>query len=101
MERANSASDWLKRWWWALAVAALTILVAVAAIFARTGDKESARAMDRTAGALKEARDKVAFDLSVHETAMEERAVELEEIRAISDEEERLRRLADFANRPR
>ena len=39
--------------------------------------------------------------LEAHNAAMAAEKTELEEIKAIEDEEERLRRLADFANRKR
>lgn len=95
--RANSFWDWIRRWglWILLGLAALSFLV-IKLLPKPKSRKSILRSAEEGA---KEEKDKAKKKLEDHREMMESRVTELKDIKAIEDEEERLKRLADFANR--
>jgi len=96
--KANSASDFLKRWGLLIL---LGIAVAVGALcwlfpVSRKGKPQILKEAQDAAAALK---DRAATELKEHEHRMAARRKELEMIGTIKDEDDRLKALASFANR--
>lgn len=102
-ETKASLKDFLKRWWWAFAVAAIGLLIGLLAWASASGkaDRENAGAVAASKARLEQTRDKLTEDLADHVADMEGRREELDEIKAVEDGAERRRRLAEFANRRR
>lgn len=96
---ANGLQEWLKRYWlWILLIGAMVIF-ALTCLFPSTKDKTNI--LNETKEKAKKLKDELAQEHKVIAEEMEARTNELIEIKAISDEDERLKRLAEFANRRR
>lgn len=94
---ANGLQDWFKRYWlWILLLGALVIF-AVSCLFPKTSDKSNI--LNETKEKAKKLKDERAQEHKAIVEEMEGRINELIEIKAIKDEDERLKRLAEFANR--
>jgi len=102
-EGKASAADFMKRWWWAFALAGIGILIGLLAWASASGkaDRKNAGAVAAAKAGLEQTRDKLTEDLADHVAAMDDRREELDEIKAIDDGAERRRKLAEFANRRR
>jgi len=89
--------DWFKKWWLWILLAIGTVLFIITRLLPSNGEKPKLfqEAKDRA----KELKDKASADIERHRARMEERKKELKEIQSIEDEDERLKRLAEFANR--
>ena len=94
--RANTFWDFLKRWWlWILLILAGAVYLIVK-LLPRRSKRDLFVQAKQQAGELK---DQAAKKLDGLKTEMKARRTELTEIKRIDDEAERLKALADFANR--
>lgn len=95
--KANTAKHWFKRYGlWILIGLALIIFIISRIIPSPKGKPEILKKAKEEAAKAKDAATKA---LEEHNKAMAERKAELENIKAMSDEEARLQALADFANK--
>lgn len=95
--KANTASDWLKKWGlWILLGIALVIFIIAKFIPAPKSKDATLRQAKDEAERLK---NEVSKELEKHTKEMSNRKAELEQIKAIEDEDARLNALADFANK--
>lgn len=95
--KANTAGDWLKKWGLWILLGLAVALVVLAKLFPSNGSKP--KILQAAKDGAQKLKDAAEEKLDAHTAEMEKREEELEEIQAITDEEERLRRLAEFANR--
>jgi ABC-type multidrug transport system fused ATPase/permease subunit len=94
---ANPITAWLKRWGlWILLGLAVVLYLLTRLLPSPKGKPELVQEAKDGAAKLKEEAAKASDELA---KKMAENKKELEEIKAIADEKERLRRLAEFANR--
>ena len=95
---ANTWGDWLKRYWVWILVGVALLCVMFAALFP-TGDKGALKILKDAEDKAKKLKDEKEQELAEITKEMDARVDELMEIKAIEDEDERLKRLAEFANR--
>jgi flagellar biosynthesis/type III secretory pathway M-ring protein FliF/YscJ len=95
--KANRASDWLKRWglWILLGLALLLVVLA----WLLPSDGRKPKLLQEAKDGAKKLKDAAEEKLDALTEEMDKREAELAGIEKIDDEEERLRRLAEFANR--
>lgn len=96
---ANSIGDWFKRYWILITLAGLVVLSFVVYVLFFTGKKGAAKVLKDAEEAVKVMKESKAAELKAIDEEMESKVAELMEIKTISDEEERLKQLAAFANR--
>ena len=94
---ANSFGSWFKRWGLWILLGAALLLYIVTRLFPSNGNKP--KILQEAKDQAKKLKDQASKQLQEHTEKMDAKVVELDEIKKISDEEERLKRLADFANR--
>ena len=94
---ANSIWTWLKKWGLWILAGLVALLWLISKLIPTIGGKPEIlqKAKEEAAAAKQTASEAI----DKHEAKMEENRKELETIKAIPDEMERLKRLADFANR--
>lgn len=95
--KANKASDWFRRWGLWLLVALAVLLVILAAVLPSNGKKP--KLLQEAKEGAERFKEKAEEEHAALKKKMDERRDELAEIEKIEDEEERLSRLAEFANR--
>lgn len=95
--KANTLWSWIKKWGLWILAGLTFILFVVAKILPKPKDKKSI--LRRAHDGAEKIKVEVKENLDLHRKKMADREIELENIKAISDEEERLKALADFANR--
>lgn len=94
---ANTIKDWLKRYWlWLLLIGAI-VIYALSLLLPRSNKKESI--LTETLEKAQKLKEERANQHQAIVEEMNQRVDELVEIKAISDEDERLKKLAEFANR--
>lgn len=94
---ANTIKDWLKRYWlWLLLIGAI-VIYALSLLLPKSNKKESI--LTETKQKAEDIKAKTAAQHQAIVEEMDKRVGELMEIKAISDEDERLKKLAEFANR--
>lgn len=96
---ANSIGDWFKRYWILLVLVGLVTLGFILWAVLPAGDKGALKVLKDAEEGVKKLKNKKAKELKVLDEEMDERVGELMEIKAINDEDERLKRLAEFGNR--
>jgi|GEM_PF-4948891 len=94
--RANTFWDWFKRWGLWILVLLAGLLYLAAKLLPRRSKRDLFVQAKEAAGELKDA---AAAKHEQLKTEMKKRKAELEEIKRIDDEAERLRALAEFANK--
>lgn len=95
--KANSTKSWFKKWWlWVLLGLAATIYI-LSRVFPSGEGKPGI--LHKAKDEAKRIKEDAVEKLEAHIEMMQEKHQELERIKVISDEEKRLRALADFANR--
>lgn len=94
---ANSLWSWFKRWglWLLLAITGLIYLLSRLL----PSDGRKPELLQKAKDEAEKLKEGAADDLATHSEKMNERVKELDEIKAIEDEKERLKKLAEFANR--
>lgn len=97
--RANTFGSWVRRWGLWILLALAVGLYIVIKILPKPKDKR--KLLHEAREVAEEFKLKAEADLREHTAKMDARKEELAEIKRIDDEQERLRRLADFANRRR
>lgn len=95
---ANSLADWLRRYWVWLVLGGATLL-GVLIWLAPTGNKGALKALKEAEEGVKKLKKQKAEELEAIDKKLESNIQELVEIKKIPDEQERLKRLAEFANR--
>ena len=96
--KANTAWDWLKKWWLWLVLGAAAILFILSRLLPTTS-KGKPELLQKAKDEAKDAKDDAAKTLEEHNKEMDKRQEELDKIKAITNEAARLQALADFANR--
>lgn len=91
------AKGFVTAYWWLI----LGILIFLAGWLLRGSKREVPDFLNRAKEAIDRARERMEWKLKAHRAEMDQRRKELKEISTIPDEAERLRRLADLANRRR
>lgn len=97
---ANSISSYIKRYWLWFVLVLLGIVVFFVLVMAPKGTDKS-KILKSAEKAVEKLRVKKTKQLEALDQEMVENTKELNGIKAINDEKERLRRLAEFANRKR
>jgi len=96
---ANSIGDWFKRYWVWITLVVIGLVAFLVVLLFPTGDKGALKILKEAEDAVKELKEKKTAELKAIDDQLEANTNELVEIKKISDEEERLKKLADFANR--
>ena len=97
---ANSLGDWFRRYWLYLAIVGIVILVIIFWLLP-TGEAPGLKIIKEAEEEIKKLKGAKDLELEMLAVEMEEHTQELLKIKAIDDEDERLKQLADFANRRR
>ncbi len=95
--RANTAKHWFTKWglWILLGIAVVIGIIAWLIPASKDKDATLRKAKDEA----KRLKDEVSQELEKHNKEMANRKAELMKVKAMEDEEARLKALADFANR--
>jgi len=96
---ANSIGEWFKRYWVWISLVGLILLSFIVYLLFFTGEKGAGKVLKEAEEAVNKMKEAKAEELKAIDAEMEAKITELVEIKTISDEEERLKRLAEFANR--
>jgi Sec-independent protein translocase protein TatA len=95
--KANTTGAWLKKWGLWILLGLVVVLVVLSKILpSNKGGKPEILADAKKK--LDEVKASVSAELKAHNEKMDANKKELDRIKAIADEDERLKALADFAN---
>ena len=95
---ANSAWDWLRRYWLWLLLLGVSVVVFLVYLLP-TGSKGALKIVQETEQKLKALKDQRTKELAEIDQAMATKIDELARIKNIKDTQERLKALAEFANK--
>jgi len=97
---ANSIWTWLKKYWLYIVLGLLLVLYVITRILPGGRDEEAKK---KTLAKIKQGAEKIKKKhdeaIKKHNDEMKKKREELDEIKAIEDEDERMAKLAEFANR--
>lgn len=95
--KANTLKDWLKKYSLWLLLGLVILIWALSMLIPSPSTKEST--LKKAKKAISDIKDTTKKNLDEHNKKMKANKQELDAIKAIPDEKERLQKLADFANR--
>lgn len=98
---ANSIGDWFKRYWVWVTLVIVGLVAFLLFVLFPTDEKKAPKILKEAEEKARKLKEAKAYELAAIDKELEDNIIDLIEIKSIQDKDERMKQLAEFANKRR